>query len=308
MDSALIDNSVYGGTLKEAALSLVKKEIKDKAKNSGDISRVLVQAFYMGLEEVFNLSILSLKDAIAEDGSFYSLINCLKYLNSIYYMRELYNMSVMEEIGGIIFSCYSKLSILIPDLYSTNEEDSNKTVNALKEIFNVVLNRDINLDKDILKEALRSLLRFREGNASVEGAALGILYGLNEAEIEEISKAAEGYILGTKEKVMKVPAFLNGLFSTARDVVFIDDSILKSVDKLVNDVSEEEFIRVIPELRLAFSYFTPREIDEIGGNVAEIYGISKRKFENLKTVSPEIVKLGEELDKLVLEFMREEGL
>ncbi len=39
-------------------------------KNSGDISKILVQAFYMGLEEVFNSTILSLRDAIAEDGSF----------------------------------------------------------------------------------------------------------------------------------------------------------------------------------------------------------------------------------------------
>ena len=308
VDSALIDNSVYGGTLKEATLSLVKKEIKDNAKNSGDISKILVQAFYMGLEEVFNSTILSLKDAIAEDGSFYSLIDCLKYLNSIYYMRELYNMFSMDKIGEIIFSCYSKLSILIPDLYLTNEEDSIKTVNALKEIFNVVLNRDINLDKDILKEALRSLLRAKESNPSVEGATLGILYGLNDVEIDEIKFAAEGYILGTKEKVMKVPGFLNGLFSTARDVVFIDDSILKSVDKLVNDVSEEEFIKVIPELRLAFSYFTPREIDEIGGNVSKMYGISKRKFHSLKGISPNVVSLGEELDKTISEFMKEEGL
>ena len=107
---------------------------------------------------------------------------------------------------------------------------------------------------------------------------------------------------------MKVPGFLNGLFSTARDVVFIDDSILKSVDKLVNDVSEEEFMRVIPELRLAFSYFTPREIDEIGENVSKMYGISKRKFDSLKGISPNVVALGEELDKVISEFMKEEGL
>ena len=204
-------------------------------------------------------------------------------------------MFSMDKIGEIIFSCYSKLSILIPDLYLTNEEDSIKTVNALKEIFNVVLNRDINLDKDILKEALRSLLRAKESNPSVEGATLGILYGLNDVEIDEIKFAAEGYILGTKEKVMKVPGFLNGLFSTARDVVFIDDSILKSVDKLVNDVSEEEFIKVIPELR-------------IGGNVSKMYGISKRKFHSLKGISPNVVSLGEELDKTISEFMKEEGL
>ena len=83
---------------------------------------------------------------------------------------------------------------------------------------------------------------------------------------------------------------------------------LKQIKELVNDVSEEEFMRVIPELRLAFSYFTPREIDEIGENVSKMYGISKRKFDSLKGISPNVVALGEELDKVISEFMKEEGL
>ena len=308
VDSSLIDSSVYGGTLKEAALSILKKDIKNNSKNSGEVARKLVQAFCMGLSEAFNDTLELLNNAISEDGSFYSLIDCIKQLNYLYNMRELYNMTDIGEIKNIIFSCYSKVSILIPELYSTSKDDSIKTVNGLKEIFNVVLNSELNLDKDILKESLKSLLRFKEGNAGVEGATIGILYGLNEFEVENISKTIEGYILGTKEKVLEAPNFLTGLFSTAKDVLFIDLSILISIDKIVKAISNEEFIKVVPELRLAFSYFTPREIDEIGQKVAEFYGISKRKFKEVNIVSPMIVDLGTKLDKFVVDIIDEEVL
>ena len=73
-------------------------------------------------------------------------------------------------------------------------------------------------------------------------------------------------------------------------------------------ISNEEFIKVVPELRLAFSYFTPREIDEIGQKVAEFYGISKRKFKEVNIVSPMIVDLGTKLDKFVVDIIDEEVL
>lgn len=308
VDSTLIDNSVYGGTIKEAVITLIKKRVNEEAKNSGDISKILVASFDMGLDEVFDLNMYSLKKAISNDGSFHSLMECLRYLNLIYNMKDLYNMNFVNEIENIIFSCYSKLSILIPDLHCTSEDDTQKTISALKDIFNITLNRRLNLEQDLFKESLYSLLSFKDINEGIEGAALGILYGLNEIEGSKISSTIEGYVLGTKEMVLKVPNFLTGLFSAAKDLVFIDSLILKSIDRLVNEVSEDDFLKVIPNLRLAFSYFTPREIDKIGEKVAYMYNTTKKHFDELIIVDPKTLKIGKEINKYAIEAMKEEKL
>ena len=65
-------------------------------------------------------------------------------------------------------------------------------------------------------------------------------------------------------------------------------------------------MKVIPELRLAFSYFTPREIDEIGGNIAEAYGMTKKHFKELKSVNQDTLQAGLDLNKYALEVMKEE--
>ncbi|WP_243124420.1 DUF5682 family protein [Clostridium sp. AWRP] len=308
VDAALIENSVYGGTLEEASTSLIKKNMNECGKSAENISKLLVLSFNMGLDEIFNSTINSLKDIIAEDSSIYSLINCLYYLNYIYTMRELYFMNSMNEVKNIIFYVYSKICILIPNMASVNEEEALKGVNSLKEVFNIVMKRELDLDDTLLKEALFSLLRFDSVNAGIEGAASGILYGLNELEAEEAAKSVEGYIFGTKEKALKAPSFLNGLFSTARDLVFVEGSILKSIDKFINEVEDEDFIRIIPQLRLAFSYFIPREVDEIGEKVAKNYKVSKVHFDELKVISPEILKLGSEIDKYAAKEMEQSGI
>jgi len=308
VDSTLIDNSVYGGTIKEAVVTIIKKKINEESKNSEDISKILVDSLNMGLEEVFDLNINSLKKAILNDGSFHSLMECLRYLNLIYNMKDLYNVSSMNEIENIIFSCYSKISILIPDLHNTSEDDIQKNISALKDIFNTLLNRKLNLEQDLFKESLYSLLSFKDINEGIEGAALGILYGLNEIEGNKISKTIEGYILGTKEMVLKVPNFLTGLFSTAKDLVFIDSIILEALDKLVNEISDEEFIKIIPNLRLAFSYFTPREIDEIGKKVAQMYNTTKEHFDELKIVDINVLNIGMKIDEYAVKTMKEDKI
>lgn len=308
VDAALIENSVYGGTLKEAAASVIKIKIKDSLKSSSSISKLLVEAFDMGLEEIFSSELQNLKNIISEDGSIYSLVDALYYLNYIYNMKELYSMEAAAEVKDIVVYIYSKICLLLSGTAHVKEEETLKAVDALKELFNIVLNRELKLDAVLLKDALFSLLKVQNINAGVEGATYGILYGLNEIKDEKVAKTVEGYILGTKDKVLLAPAFLNGLFSTARDLIFVEASILKSIDKFINEAQDEDFIRLLPQLRLAFSYFIPREVDEIGEKVAKIYNISKEHFDEIKVISPEILKLGKEIDEYSTEKLREEGI
>ena len=60
-------------------------------------------------------------------------------------------------------------------------------------------------------------------------------------------------------------AFLQGLFYTAKDLLLVDPGFLKQVDGLLCALSDQDFDALLPELRLAFSYFVPMETDRIAG-------------------------------------------
>ena len=306
VESTLIDNSVYGGTIKEATISILKKNIKGISKNSGKLAKLLVKAFQMDTVDMVDDSLIKLKEIIIEDGSFYSIVECLEYLAKIYNMQELYRVILNNDVRDIIVSCYSKAVILIPDLYKSSNEEASKIVDALKEIYSLILDRKLGLDSELLKEALVSLLTHEECNPNIEGATLGILYGLGGVNIETIKNKIEGYILGTKDKMLKSPAFLNGIFSTAKDIVFLDDGIIDAIDSFVTEVEEENFIKIIPELRLAFSYFIPKEIDEIAKIVLKKYNVEQSNVLEEKPIDINTVQLGVSLNKYAIDIMEEE--
>lgn len=77
--------------------------------------------------------------------------------------------------------------------------------------------------------------------------------------------------------------------------MLVSPDFLKLIDGLLEILSTEEFLRLLPELRLAFGYFTPLETDRIASKAAALHG--KKAADLLEgKASPEEYAYGETLD------------
>ena len=65
---------------------------------------------------------------------------------------------------------------------------------------------------------------------------------------------------------------LQGLFFTARDILLTDEEFLKRIDGLLCQLDDGDFTAMLPQLRLAFSYFLPRETDRLAKAVGQLHG------------------------------------
>ena len=83
--------------------------------------------------------------------------------------------------------------------------------------------------------------------------------------------ACRGYLTGTKEQLMQTAVFFRGLFYTARDLIFIGGQILELLDTFFGQVDSTEFMELLPQLRMAFAYFTPAETDKIARRAAKLH-------------------------------------
>ena len=68
------------------------------------------------------------------------------------------------------------------------------------------------------------------------------------------------------------------------------------IDELLGRLSGEEFLKLLPELRMAFGYFTPLETDRIAGRAAALHGRKKKELLSGRMVSLAEYAYGEELD------------
>ena len=84
------------------------------------------------------------------------------------------------------------------------------------------------------------------------------------------------------------------------------------IDGLLGRLSGEEFLKLLPELRLAFGYFTPLETDRIAGRAAALHGKKKSDMLTGRSVSPGEYAYGEALDdyanKRAAEIIRKENV
>ncbi|MFZ5987549.1 MAG: DUF5682 family protein [Bacillota bacterium] len=308
VESSLIEVSVYGGTLKEAASGILSQKFGEAGEHSGEISLLIVNAIMMGIIEILDEILPKVSQIIGDDGNFYSVADCTYNLGFIYSSGRMLGISQHEPLKDLVKQSYNKAVYLIPGLYSTGREDEDQIVSKLKDIFYISSREEFQVDREVLGEALMDVIGRSNCNSCIEGACTGLLLGLERIERDTVMKRAEGYLFGTGDKFLESVHFLKGLFSTARDIVYHDESFIKGIDHCIKNLDREDFLRLIPELRLSFSFFTPGEICDIAKRVSALYGVSEEKIVKADSVSELEIGLGVKLNKTGVNALKKWGL
>ena len=130
------------------------------------------------------------------------------------------------------------------------------------------------LDVDLWHQALLSLLRQPpdQCQSPILGAALGILYGERVISEAELIRHVRGALSGTGQSPDQRCGILKGLLATAREVAWDVADILAALDEQFGEWDEEDFLKSLPDLRLAFAGLTPQEIHRVAGSVASLHG------------------------------------
>ncbi len=293
--AALIDASISGGTCEEAARSLLKSRFGEST-GCREAAELLVKGFLMGLSEEQAEMSVHLTEVLAADGDFFSLTKGFSHMLMLLELQDLYQVRDALHLDQVTEQCFQKIIQLLPSMGQVGEERQQECMESLRLLYQAAGRNNANERKPVLMEALKGLLGRGSVNPGVEGTVLGLLYGYEGDFGRQITETARGYIQGSGEMLSKSAAFLRGLFFTARDFVFVSGEFLNLIDELLGRLSGEEFLRLLPELRMAFGYFTPLETDRIAGRAAALHGRKKRELLTGRRVSPEEFAYGEALD------------
>jgi hypothetical protein len=304
IEGRLIELSVQGGTVKEAATAVLCKEFSNINNQSGVASLLLIQAYMMGIEECFEKLLPQVLEILNRDSDFISVVNCCYNLNFLYNGETLMGGNKTENIRSFLLHSFNRAVHLLTGIYAVPYEIENDVIKSIKDVYHLSRKFELGMDSDNLKEALKTLTENKNSCSAVEGAAWGILYGLSEADSITLLKKSEEYLYGTGEKLMKSGSFLKGLFSTSKEIMFTEDSLIKGIDNVLRNMGEEEFLSLVPDLRLCFTFFTPGEIDDISKSAAKIYCTGEEEILYSEAISAEEIRLAAELDCFGLETLK----
>jgi hypothetical protein len=135
----------------------------------------------------------------------------------------------------------------------------------------------------------------------VRGAAAGILWTLGAADAERI--VADLLLFPDPNDLGD---FLAGLFAAAREVVQRHPPLVRAIDRMLLEFSADDFQQALPSLRLAFTYFTPREKHYMLTTLFESLGI--KQIQPLTAVDEATAAEALAIDERVFKAIRIHGL
>lgn len=294
VETALIEHAIWGATVAETCAQLLRRRLAE-APRAVNGAELLVQGFLMGLTDTANTMIHRLEELLLTDGDFSSLCGACGAISTLEAWQEQYHEKDSYDYNALLRQCFARILHMLPSMSSVDDRGVETIQEHCQLLYEITARPTFSdLRADFLA-TLKELIAQDPIHPALHGTALGLLYGGAPEKKNLAVQTAAGYLRGTHDQKLRAAAFLQGLFRTARDLLLVDDIQMASIDTLLCELEDEEFVNLLPQLRLAFSYFTPTETARLARQAATFHGKTRLKTEHY-AVSPADYTCWESID------------
>ena len=271
VESSLIENAVSGATVRDACVNLLRSRIleADRAEVGAEL---MTHAFLMGISDHREILSNRMDALLIADGDFTSLCRSCAGLYRLEQWKTGYGEETGLDLERLLARAFDRVVQLLPSMHSVDERETEQVQESMMLLYRLTLRPGMEERRERLRAALEALSEQLPIRSGVHGAALGLLYGMEPSYKNIIDRVTRGYLHGSKAVRMESASFLQGLFRTARDLLLTDPEFLREIDGLFTELEDEDFTAMLPQLRLAFSYFLPTETDRLARSAAKLHG------------------------------------
>ncbi len=266
-DATLIEASAYGTTLPEAAAARLLEWRASADPGTGGANAagaVILRAALMGLEELRGSLVPDLATAVVRDSDFFSVTTCLRHLIFLDRFHDVFGTDSIEALARAVEEILLQAFERAIWLYQRLGKPESGEWPLLEGIF--ILFQSVGVAPKARREEQRERLSLASQKVAVDpakgpvirGAAWGICLRTGASSKEDLPALFGGFY-----NAEGVGDFLTGLFRMAREAFLRDLPFLTGLDGFLVGLDEEEFLEALPSLRMAFTFFTPREKLEI---------------------------------------------
>jgi len=267
-EAGCIEAAGYGPTLQDAADNRLRERAGSVERDAREAAAILLDGALMGLDRLSADLVGRLTRLIREDGSFFSVAGALGHLLYLYRYDETLGAAGGRETGELLAETWSRALALLERLAGPGgkERELLAGVVSLSET-QERCGEALSLERGDLLDVLLRIEADPARAPVLKGAAMGSLWRLGEAPVERLVAGLRYF-----SDPAHLGDYLTGLFSTAREAAQREIELLTAVDTVVLEYADESFLEALPALRLAFSYFTPREKHHLARSLLETAG------------------------------------
>ncbi|HEX3029083.1 MAG TPA: DUF5682 family protein, partial [Clostridia bacterium] len=266
--ASVIEAASFGPSLIDAATAALVENADKAGRDIEKAARLLVDAAQAGLAGRIGKLTRRLEALIRTGYDFPATTVVLDNLLYLYSYNTVLELENHESMTGILLETYRRCLYLLENLGASAEGDK-RYVDGVRCMV-AVYERcavSVGLTLEETGSVIRRVKEDREQSPMLRGAAAGALLSLKLIEnlsiLRDLRLFYDPALMGD---------YLTGLLALARETVQRDKNFMSEIDRWLIELKDDEFLEAVPSLRLAFTYFTPREKYYLSMQLLEIQG------------------------------------
>jgi len=286
VEGRLIEAATVGDSIDSACIGLLQKHksqmrVAGKSRDIVGLTDLFVQGVLAGLGKELRQFLDELAIDIQTHGDFNSVAVTLRRLHNIANASGPLKISSDLSLDDVCQAAYRRLIYLCDDLPKTPEEAVEGCIEALRLMIELLRGPGSQVfDRSIFDEAVNRVADAKPP-PPILGSVLAISVLADMRTPEDICRALAGSFSGTVDDEMDRIGILRGLLYTTPEIIWRSEIVLKKIDSLLCGLTEDQFLGLLPHLRLAFTELNPRETDRVAGLLARLHGGQASEFVDL---------------------------
>ncbi|WLQ16289.1 DUF5682 family protein [Hahella aquimaris] len=251
-DAGKIEASKYGASLEEAANQRLLEKMRRKGR-LGDTAELLILAALCGLGRHARNLMTELTQQAGLCSDFVEVASALNHMTYLQRYDDILEWDNIDATAPLTNALYERGLFLLDSL--GRPDKGFEFVEAIRTLLHChfALSQALGWSKAPFADSLQNQCKEPEQAPEIRGAALGACFMLGVTPGESITPFVRQ--IATSE----LGDFLVGLFRIARETVQRHPDLINVIHQVVQGYDAHEFLQALPSLRLAFTYFTPRE-------------------------------------------------
>lgn len=271
---AIIEAGSFGATLESAAAAALGDAVENVGNDPAGIAAVLFDATLCGLDDLAAHVLDHAAGLVASITELPGLGALLAATLGLFRHDRLFGTAGSPALAAIVAASTSRALWLIEGIRGGPAPADDGRLRAVVAVRDAVIHAEAILDTP--RDAVASVFdraSSPDRPPDLRGAAVGMTWVLNEDDPNTTPRLETAVRRATH--IDTLGDFLAGLFAVAREEVLsdADPGVLGILDEVLAAMADADFLVAVPSLRLAFSWFPPREREAIAERLLERRGL-----------------------------------
>jgi len=278
-DATAVEAARYGATMREAAANVLAERGADIERDCARGAALLVDAALAGLGAQADALAGQMSALIRGDNDFANVAKALRHLLYLHrYDRVLIGRDAAQapiDFQPLVVEAWRR-GLWLLELGGRTAGNIDPIINGVSLLVECLEACPEALSRSDLVDVFRRVSVDNAQMPAVRGATTGGLWTMGAAADEELLQAVADF-----SDPAHLGDYLLGLFGLAREAVQRKADLLRALDGVLLGYDDDQFLEAVPSLRLAFTYFTPREKHHLSLTLLKLVGAPVAEVETL---------------------------